>query len=112
MRLVVTMDPRRKAATRLAREKRTIRAMVRIYCRGHHGTAGALCAECQTLIDYALCRLDRCPYGADKTTCARCPTHCYKPDMRARVKAVMQYSGRRMLLRHPLLAFFHVLDAF
>lgn len=31
--------------------------------------------------------------------------------MRQRVRAVMRYSGPRMLLRHPLLALFHQLDA-
>ena len=31
-------------------------------------------------------RLDRCPYGAEKTTCVNCPTHCYKPAMRDQVQ--------------------------
>ena len=67
---------------RLTREKQTLVAMVRVYCRAHHGTKGPLCPECQALCDYALGRLDRCPYGAEKATCANCPSHCYKPAMR------------------------------
>jgi hypothetical protein len=30
--------------------------------------------------------------------------------MRERVKEVMKYSGPRMTYRHPLLAFFHLVD--
>ncbi len=104
-------DSHGKATVRLAREKRTIQAMVRIYCRAHHAASGFLCDECQSLYDYALGRLDRCPYGASKTTCARCPTHCYKSAMRAQIKVIMRYAGRRMLVRHPILALFHMLDA-
>jgi hypothetical protein len=99
-----------KETRRLAREKRTIRAMVRIYCRAHHRADDCPCAECQALLDYAMQRLDRCPYGAEKTTCVRCPTHCYKRDMREQVKVVMRYAGPRMLFRHPILALFHMLD--
>lgn len=84
--------------------------MIAIYCRAHHGTSGALCAECAELLHYALCRLDRCPFGADKTTCAKCPIHCYKPSMRQKVKEVMRYAGPRMIYRHPYLAVRHLLD--
>ena len=104
-------DRRPREPARIAREKRTIEAMVQIYCRAHHGTGGVLCAECQSLYDYAVCRLDRCPYGSAKTTCVRCPTHCYKPAMRASVKEVMRYAGPRLLFRRPILALLHMLDA-
>jgi hypothetical protein len=97
-------------ASRLSREKRTIRAMIRLYCKGHH-PEGPICAECDELLSYALCRLDRCPFGADKTDCAHCPIHCYKPAMRAKVREVMRYAGPRMLLRHPILAAWHLRDS-
>ena len=48
---------------------------------------------------YARLRLEKCRYGADKPTCAKCTTHCYRPAMRERVRAVMRYSGPRMLKR-------------
>jgi predicted amidophosphoribosyltransferase len=95
---------------RIAREKQTVEAMVAIYCRGAHGSDGPLCAECRELLDYAFCRLDRCPFGADKGTCANCPVHCYKPAMKERVKAAMRYAGPRMLWRHPVLALRHWID--
>lgn len=97
--------------TRVQREKRTVSAMIDLYCRAHHPGADALCAECGDLRDYALARLDRCPFGDGKPTCAKCPVHCYKPDMRDRIKEVMRYSGPRMLRRHPLLAVMHQIDS-
>jgi hypothetical protein len=61
-------------------------------------------------MDYARVRLDTCRYGTEKPTCATCPTHCYKPVMRERVREVMRYSGPRMLKRHPVLAVAHLVD--
>jgi hypothetical protein len=95
---------------RMTREARTIEAMVLIYCHDKHGTRGeSLCAECQSLLTYAGARLDKCPYQEGKTTCVKCPTHCYKPDKRAAVREVMRYAGPRMMFRHPYLAIMHLL---
>jgi hypothetical protein len=95
---------------RIAREQRTIEAMLHIYCRDHHGRGADLCAACTTLLDYARRRLATCPFGAAKPACNHCKVHCYSPTLRERVKAVMRYSGPRMLLRHPLISLFHLLD--
>ena len=96
---------------RLKRERRTILAMLQMFCRGRHGTRGALCPECQQLQDYACGRLDRCTFGEDKPTCVNCPIHCYKPALREQIREVMRYAGPRMLLRHPWLAIWHLLDS-
>ena len=95
---------------RLDRERRTLDAMVHMYCRDRHGTGGELCEDCAGLLDYALARLEGCGFGEAKPTCANCPVHCYRPDMRERVREVMRHAGPRMLLRHPLLALAHMLD--
>jgi predicted amidophosphoribosyltransferase len=98
---------------RMVRERRTIAAMIRIYCRGngHPGRSDAgLCPECEALRSYAWRRLERCPFQEGKTTCARCPVHCYNPEQRERVRAVMRYAGPRMLARHPFLAVQHLAD--
>lgn len=55
-------------------------------------------------------RLERCPFQEGKTTCARCPIHCYKPEERNLIRSVMRFAGPRMLYRHPWLAFRHMLD--
>ena len=96
--------------SRLARERTTVRAMVQLYCRGKHGTGGELCATCAELMAYVDERLARCPWGALKPTCAKCPVHCYRGDMRERIRSVMRYAGPRMFLRHPRMAVAHMLD--
>jgi hypothetical protein len=93
---------------RLAREWKTVRAMIHIYCRDQHG--GTACRECQELMRYVNVRLDRCRFGADKPTCAKCPVHCYQRDSREQIKVVMRYSGPRMLWEHPWLSLCHLLD--
>jgi hypothetical protein len=98
---------------RLAREERTIAAMIELSCHDRHaatGGGGTLCADCAELLAYARVRLDRCRYGTEKPACSACPTHCYKPAMRERVREVMRYSGPRMLKRHPVLAVAHLVD--
>ena len=95
---------------RIAREKRTIAAMIDIYCKLQHRPSVRPCEECQDLLDYAHCRLDRCPFGDDKSTCNHCPVHCYRADRREQIRQVMRYAGPRMLLRHPILAVLHWCD--
>lgn len=90
-------------------EFKTIEVMTRLYCRKQHGSHESLCSSCAQLVAYADERIKRCPFGADKPVCNQCPVHCYKPDMRERVKEVMRFSGPRMLLRHPVLAIRHLL---
>ncbi len=97
-------------SARIAREKHTIRAMVRIYCRAHHGPSQVVCRDCSELLEYASSRLDHCPFGAGKTACVDCQVHCYKRNMRDRVRNVMRFAGPRMLWKHPLLAILHLID--
>jgi len=94
---------------RIARERRTLQAMIELYCRGVH-RRGDLCEECSTLSAYARSRLDGCRFADAKPVCSRCVVHCYRPPMRDAVRAVMRYAGPRMLLSHPLLALAHVVD--
>jgi hypothetical protein len=99
--------------SRLAREYRTLEKMVAIYCRDHHNQSGDLpCDDCRAFLTYAEQRLLKCPYGQKKPTCAHCPVHCYKPRQREHARIVMQYSGPRMVLRHPWLSLLHVMDKF
>ena len=95
---------------RMNRERKTIEAMIRLCCSAQHESDGELCAECADLLAYAMARLDRCPFQEGKTTCAKCPVHCYRPDKREQVRAVMRFSGPRMLHRHPILTLFHFID--
>ena len=99
-----------KKTARIEREKITVTAMITLYCHEHH-SKNDLCSECAALLDYACLRLDRCPFQEGKTTCARCPVHCYKPEMREIIRRVMRYAGPKMIYRHPLLAILHLIDS-
>ena len=98
-----------KRFARRRRELRTLEAMMRMYCRHFHRSQ-PLCAECSALARYAQRRLERCVFGDEKPTCANCTVHCYRADMRERVRVMMRWAGPRMILRHPLLAIAHKLD--
>jgi hypothetical protein len=99
---------------RLKREHETLVCMTRIYCRHHHpGDADAdMCPECARLMKYAARRLEKCPYGTDKPTCANCPIHCYKPAQRETARQIMRFAGPRMTWRHPIRALNHLFDKF
>ena len=95
-------------AGRIAEEQQIIRQMIQLYCRKKEGNE-TLCDSCRELLEYATQRLDRCRYGAAKPTCRKCSIHCYRPDMRVRIQAVMRWAGPRMLFHHPLAAVKHLL---
>src|SRR4030066_73734 len=97
--------------SRMRRERKTVEAMVRIYCRRTHHRGRGLCGECSSLLEYSFNMLDKCPLSEDKPTCAKCTIHCYRPEERERLRTVMRYSGPRMILHHPALAILHMVDS-
>ena len=92
---------------RIKNEKKTVEAMIRLYCRKHEGNS-ELCPNCKHLLNYAMMRLDKCPHGNQKPTCKKCPIHCYRKDEREQIRRIMRYSGPRMILYHPLKALRHI----
>ena len=109
---------------RIADEKKVVALMIRMYCRRHcrqqgrtakadridaRHTTNGLCPECAALLDYALRRLDSCRFGNGKPSCRKCPVHCYRADMRERIRTVMRWAGPRMIFHHPLAATKHLL---
>ena len=119
-----------KGKSKIETEKRTVAAMIALYCRGKgHGvysdvsasktlsskrttssSSPFLCPECSDLLHYAHQRLERCRFGEEKPSCTRCPVHCYRKDMRERIRQIMRYSGPRMLLHDPIMAIRHLWD--
>ena len=68
-------------------EKMLVSEMIALYRRKqHHTLRGSLCPECQQLHDYALARIEHCPFMETKTFCANCKVHCYKKDMLGRAQ--------------------------
>ena len=90
---------------------KTVRFMIELYCRGKHKTKrGELCNECRELWEYVQLRRSKCPFGDNKPFCSNCKIHCYKSEMRERIKAVMRYSGPRMMFYNPKIAWAHVFE--
>ena len=63
--------------------------------------------EYEELKAYACRRLERCRWQEAKPACKRCPTHCYAPAMRQKIREVMRWTGPRMLLYAPVAAIRH-----
>ncbi len=88
---------------------------VEVYCSGKHKAAEhspfvlpeglgerTLCPECASFLKYAITRRLKCPLEAEKPTCKHCRTHCYSKQQLAKVKEIMAYSGRTLMLRGRL----------
>jgi hypothetical protein len=98
-----------KGKGRILSEKKTIAKMMVVYCKGNSHPSPHLCPDCQLLLNYAHKRLDSCQFGEKKSFCEQCPVHCYKQDMRVKIKQVMRFSGPRMLIHDPPLAIKHLI---
>ncbi len=92
------------------REKEMVNLMITLYCRKKHHYRNGLCEECESLKQYAWERSDRCPFMETKTFCSNCKVHCYKPEMRERIRQVMRFSGPRMIFYHPVIAIRHIVE--
>lgn len=95
--------------TRIEREKQAVETMIWLYCRRQLKT-NVLPTEYAELLSYAHKRLDCCKFGENKTSCKKCPVHCYAPAKRELIRQVMRWAGPRMLIYHPLIAIRHLLD--
>ncbi|MBR5259470.1 MAG: nitrous oxide-stimulated promoter family protein [Eggerthellaceae bacterium] len=113
------MEDSPAVAKRREREKKTISQMIALYCEHNHKIADqthsaycgeSVCEACAELDAYAVLRTQRCRKMDVKTSCEQCGNHCYRADMRERIRAAMRYSGPRMLTRHPIAAIRHLLN--
>ncbi len=88
------------------KELMLVTKMVNMYYKKH--TDCVITKE--QLLDYIELRRNKCPHGDNKPFCNVCPIHCYKPDMRTQIRAVMKYAGPRLLLTNPILAIQHLIS--
>lgn len=93
------------------REKTIVSQMIALYCRKNHKIKKGLCKECTELNEYARLKSDKCPFMETKTFCSNCKIHCYKPEMREKIRQVMRFSGPRMIFSHPVMALSHVTES-
>lgn len=91
-------------------EKKMVSQMIALYCKKQHHTQGHLCQDCAALREYACQRSDKCPFMETKIFCSNCRVHCYKPKMREKIRAVMRFSGPRMIFHHPVMAARHLIE--
>ena len=117
-------------ARKREREAQMVSQMIALWCRGHHGGGRAgkqaaggdvparvklgfrtitLCPECAELREYAVARIEHCPHMGTKTFCSACPSHCYRPAMREKIREVMRWSGPRMIRYRPITAIRHAM---
>lgn len=84
---------------------------VRLYCVGRHGAisrsnvplspcGGALllCPDCARLITYAVSKRLACPLEGEKPSCKSCRIHCYGDLERQKIREVMAFAGKRMIM--------------
>ncbi|MCU0724724.1 MAG: nitrous oxide-stimulated promoter family protein [Planctomycetes bacterium] len=112
----------------IGKDLRVLGLFVETYCRKHHRDVpreafrmGALdlsptglgrrevCAECRKLLSHAVAKRARCPLEP-KPSCRLCPVHCYAPVYRQRIREVMKFSGRHLILRGRLHLLLHFLE--
>jgi hypothetical protein len=92
-----------------------IEKFVEVYCTGNHGAfewnlfslpeelgEHRFCPECSVFMEYAITRRIKCPLEAEKPSCKHCRTHCYNKANLAKVKEIMAYSGKKLMLRGRL----------
>lgn len=95
--------------SRIENEKAVVAKMIRLYYRRKLGLREPSTEELE-LLSYAERRLTRCKFGEQKPACKRCPIHCYRSDMRAKIREVMRWAGPRMIIYDPVAAIKHLLN--
>ncbi len=101
----------------MIKDSEVLAEFINIYCTDMHGhrekapaVSGGMagrclesvrfsyCDDCRKLLLYAVSRRVLCPLDP-KPSCKKCPSHCYGPGYRDRIREVMRYSGMRLIRR-------------
>ncbi len=109
-----------KADRKLRKDLRLLGLFIEMYCRANHQNREnektqvvaegfeqltrrplVLCPECAKLLKHAWVKRATCPLDP-KPACKHCPSHCYQPAYRQKIREVMRESGRRIVLRGRL----------
>ncbi|MFO0974131.1 MAG: nitrous oxide-stimulated promoter family protein [Phycisphaerae bacterium] len=129
MRLALTQhEPDPRPDPTLDRDLKTLARFIDIYCRHTHAdvargafalkgfdgpfAAGRrpllLCPACTRLLSHAFVKRAHCPFSP-KPACKHCQSHCYQPGYREQIRAVMRFSGRKLVLSGRLDMLFKLL---
>lgn len=110
-----SQSPSLQRLTRKERKDLKILALfTSVYCAGHHELQRSAldslpeelkqlrryqcCSECRDFLLYAIERRLKCPLP-EKPSCKHCQIHCFRKGHREKVREVMRYSGRALILR-------------
>ena len=101
---------------------RMIGRFVQVYCTCRHGAVGRsrfplpaglgelrICPDCALIMEYAVNKRLNCPLEKEKPSCKHCQIHCYATVERKKIREIMAYSGRRMIMRGRLDYIWHYL---
>lgn len=109
------------------KERKDLRVLAQftsVYCKVHHVAEKTpslsdspafaalkvdkypVCDSCREFLSYAIERRLRCPLDP-RPVCKHCHVHCYKPDYRERVREIMRFSGKYLMLRGRLDLLWH-----
>ena len=106
------------------KDLRLLALFIDCWCSSHHDAAARqaiasdaalvplalhdyrLCPACRELLAYAVARRRACPLNP-KPACKDCPIHCYKAEQRAKIRNIMRFSGRHLILRGRLDLLWH-----
>ncbi len=117
-------SPIQEPTRRERKDLRVLALFTAVYCRARHegekapldeagqGLPGIglgrrpLCAGCREFLAYAVRRRLLCPLDP-KPTCRHCHLHCYRPGHREKVREIMRFSGRHLILRGRLDLLWH-----
>lgn len=118
------MAPMEQFTSEQKKDLKVVINFVRVYCTVQHGNQAEvtlpvdladlfrkglmLCPDCRSLLDYALEKRRKCPLDP-KPSCKQCHIHCYSKEYRARIREIMAFSGRRMIMRGRLDYLWHYL---
>jgi len=111
------LTPMEQFTTEQKKDLRVLINFVRVYCAAEHAGQAAvelpdnlavmfpkgvpLCSDCTAMIEYSLLKRRNCPLDP-KPSCKHCHIHCYSKEYRARIRQIMAFSGRRMIMRGRL----------
>lgn len=110
----------------ILKEIKVLGNFVEIYCRNNHSIVEVekspfrfwriedevfkkkliLCKECTRLLAHGIGKRLQCPYDP-KPMCKKCPTHCYKPFYREKMREVMRFSGTYLIKHGRVDLLFH-----
>lgn len=119
-------DPMETFTRKQLKDVKVLVDFVRVYCHARHDRSlrtpfdpppelrrrypkGVdLCPDCAGLLAHGIQKRRKCPLEP-KPTCKQCRVHCYSKEYRAKIREVMGFSGRRMILRGRLDYLLHFL---